>query len=111
VKPWGFDHVVAISGSAPHHVATSGVARTGPCHLWIHDDGLVSALYGANFRALSISRSVIVGSDDAADRVRRATSRHCPALVVSGTSEHLAAAVAEWLDDVDDCEPSTIRHR
>ena len=67
--------------------------------------------YGANFQALSIARSVIVSSDDAAARVRRATSRHCPVLVVSGTPEHRAAAVAEWLDDVDDCEPSTIRHR
>jgi glycosyltransferase involved in cell wall biosynthesis len=111
VKPWDFDHVVAILGSAPHHVATSEVARTVPCHLWIHDDGLVSALYGANFRALSIARSVIVTSDDAADRVRRASSHQCPVLVVSGACEHLAAAIAEWLDDVDDCEPSTIRHR
>jgi hypothetical protein len=81
-----------------------------PCHLWVREDALLGVEYGANFQALSIARSVIVGSDDAASRLRRATSRHCPVLVVSGTSEHLAVTVAEWLDDVDDCEPSTIRH-
>jgi hypothetical protein len=111
VKPWDFDHVVAILGSPPQHVATSQLARTVPCHLWVHDDALLGVEYGANFQALSRARSVIVSSDDAAERIRRATNRHCPVLVVSGTPEHLAAAVAEWLDDVDDCEPSTIRHR
>jgi hypothetical protein len=111
VKPWDFDHVVAILGSPPQHVATSQLARTVPCHLWVHDDALLGVEYGANFQALSRARSVIVSSDDAAERIRRATNRHCPVLVVSGTPEHLAGAVAEWLDDVDDCEPSTIRHR
>jgi glycosyltransferase involved in cell wall biosynthesis len=111
VKPWDFDHVVAILGPGLPHVATSQLASTVPCHLWVHDDALASVEYGPNSEALSIARSVIVSCDDAAERVRRATSRHCPVLVVSGTPEHLASGVAEWLDDVDDCELSTIRHR
>jgi hypothetical protein len=111
VKPWDFDHVVAILGPALPHVATWQLASTVPCHLWVHDDALASVEYGVNSEALSIARSVIVSCDDAAERVRRVMNRHCPVLVVSGTSEHLASAVAEWLDDVDACEPSTIRHR
>ena len=111
VKPWDFDHIVAILGSAPLHLATSELARRVPCHLWIHDDALVGVQYGANFRALSIARSVIVASDDAAERVRRATDHQCPVLVVSGTIDEMASAVAEWLDDVDGLDPATIRHR
>ena len=111
VKPWDFDHIVAILGSAPLHLATSEMARRVPCHLWIHDDALVGVQYGANLRALSIARSVIVASDDAAERVRRATDRQCPVLVVSGTIDEASAALAEWFDDVKSLDPSTIRHR
>ena len=111
VKPWDFDHIVAVLGAAPQHVATSGLARTVPCHLWIHDDALIGVRFGANLQALEIARSAIVDSDDAADLVRRAADRSCPILVVAPDTDvaDLAEALASWLADVDDLDPSTIR--
>jgi hypothetical protein len=111
VKPWDLDHIVAVLGAAPQHVATSAMARTVPCHLWIHDDALIGVRFGANLQALEIARSVIVGSDDAAELVRRAADRPSPILVVGtevGAAE-LASTLASWLADVDDLDPSTIR--
>jgi hypothetical protein len=111
VKPWDFDHIVAVLGAAPQHVATSGLARSVPCHLWIHDDAMIGVRFGVNLQALEIARSAIVHSDDAADRVRRAADRSCPILVVAPDIDvaDLAAALASWFTDVDDLDPSTIR--
>ena len=115
VKPWDVDHIVAVLGAAPQHVATSAMARTVPCHLWIHDDALIGVRFGANLQALEIARSVIVGSDEAAELVRRAADRPSPILVVGSETEagadhtSLATALASWLADVDDLDPSTIR--
>jgi hypothetical protein len=113
VKPWDLDHIVAVLGAAPQHVATSAMARTVPCHLWIHDDALIGVRFGANLQALEIARSVIVGSDTAADLVRGAADRPCPILVVApdagADAMSLASALASWLADVDDLDPSTIR--
>jgi hypothetical protein len=115
VKPWDLDHIVAVLGAAPQHVATSAMARTVPCHLWIHDDALIGVRFGANLQALEIARSVIVASDAAAELVRGAADRACPILVVATDAEFgvdpmaLASALVEWLAGVDDLDPSTIR--
>jgi hypothetical protein len=111
VKPWDVDHVVAVLGAAPEHLATSAMARAVPCHLWIHDDALVGVRFGANLQALEIARSVIVGSLGTAELVRRAADRPCPILVVPPDLDETeaAAAILAWLDDVDDLDPSTIR--
>ena len=112
VKPWDLDHIVAVLGAAPQHLATSELARAVPCHLWIHDDALLGVRFGANLQALEIARSVIVTSDIALDAVRRAADRPCPALVVppDATSSALAAALESWLADVDDLDATTVRH-
>ena len=112
VKPWDFDHIVAVLGSAPRHVATSEMARAVPCHLWIHDEAMLGVEFGANLQALEIARSVIVGSTEAAERLRRVADRACPVLVLApnGSAADDAASLAAWLADVDDLDPSTIRH-
>ncbi len=78
VKPWDLDHLVAVLGPAPQHLATSALARTVPCHLWIHDDAMIGIRFGANLQALENARSAIVASTDAAELVRRAADRPCP---------------------------------
>ncbi len=112
VKPWDFDDVVAVLGSAPDHVATSALAQTVPCHLWISDDAMLGVRFGANLQALELARSVIVESASAAEAVRRSAEHRCPILVLPSTAGHAAAASAlsSWLDDLDDLDPSTIRH-
>ncbi len=111
VRPWDFDHIVAVLGAAPDHVATSAMARIVPCHLWVHDDALLGVRLGANLQALEMARSVIVDSDEAAELVRRATERPCPVLVVPTDASPVdrVAELARWLDDVDAVAPSTIR--
>jgi glycosyltransferase involved in cell wall biosynthesis len=113
VKPWDVDHIVAILGYSVQHVATAELARTVPCHLWIHDDALQGVVFGANLQALDIARSVIVASGEAAERLRRATEHSFPVLVLSvATSiDDVATALVEWLADVDDLDPTTIRYR
>lgn len=112
VKPWDFDHIVAVLGAAPQHLATSQMARRVPCHLWIHEEAMVGVRFGANLQALEIARSVIVGSDAAAELLRRAAHRPCPILVVAAdvAPTEYAAALRAWLDDVDELDASTIRH-
>ena len=112
VPPWDFDHIVAVLGAAPQHVATSAMARAVPCHLWIGDDALLGVRLGANLHALETARSVIVDSDEAAALVRGAADRPCPILVVDpqAARSERAAALAAWLDDVDGLNPTTIRH-
>ncbi len=111
VKPWDFDDVIAVLGAAPDHLATSTLARTTPCHLWIHDEAMLGVRFGANLQALEIARSVIVGSSDAADLVRRATDRRCPILVIAPTlgPGDAADAITAWVTDVDDLDATTIR--
>ncbi len=113
VKPWDVDHIVAILGYSVHHVATAELARTVPCHLWIHDDALQGVVFGANLQALDIARSVVVASIESAERLRRATEHTFPVLVLSADTsiDDVATALVDWLDDVDDLDPSTIRHR
>ena len=112
VHPWDFDGIVAILGASPDHLATSAMARTVPCHLWIHDDALVGVRFGANLQALEIARSVIVGSIEAAQQVRRAADRPCPILVLPTTvsNEDAATALAAWLAEASSLDPLTIRH-
>ena len=111
VKPWDFDHVIAVLGAAPQHVATSAAARAVPCHLWIHDDALPGVRFGANLQALEIARSAIVGSVEAAGLLRRAAANPCPILVVTPTmaADEVAALLLDWLADVADLDPTTIR--
>jgi hypothetical protein len=115
VKPWDLDHIVAVLGAAPQHVATSAMARIVRCHLWIHDDALIGVRFGGNLQALEIARSVIVGSDEAAELVRGAADRPCPILVIAPDADggadptSIASAVASWLAEVDDLDPSAIR--
>ena len=111
VHPWDVDDVVAVLGAAPDHLATSALARTTPCHLWIHDDASVGVRFGANLQALEIARSAIVGSVEAAQQVRRAADRPCPIVVIPSTAsdDRAATALAAWLVAVPDLDPSTIR--
>ena len=111
LRPWDFDHIVAVLGAAPDHVATSAMARVVPCHLWVHDEALLGVRLGANLQALEMARSVIVESDEAAELVRRATDRPCPVLVVPSYTDPLdrVAELARWLDDVDALDPATVR--
>jgi len=113
VKPWDFDHVVVVLGEPSRHAATGEVARSTPCHLWVTDAAERSVEYGANLRALDIARSVIVSTTEAADRLRRIGASECPVVVlgVGSSPDAKAAALAEWLADVDGLEPSTVRHR
>lgn len=112
VKPWDFDHIVAVLGAAPQHLATSQRARAVPCHLWVHEDAMFGVRFGANLQALETARSAIVGSGSAAELLRRAADRPCPILIVSPDTDPAACAAAlrAWLDDVDELDPSTIRH-
>lgn len=45
-KPWDFDHIVAVLGSSPHHVATAALAADEPCHVWLHEASLVGVHVG-----------------------------------------------------------------
>jgi glycosyltransferase involved in cell wall biosynthesis len=45
-KPWDFDHLVAVLGSSPHHVATAELALAQPCHVWLHEASLVGVHLG-----------------------------------------------------------------
>ena len=112
VKPWDLDHIVAVLGAAPQHLATSELARAVPCHLWIHDDALVGVRFGANLQALELARSVVVPSDIALAALRSAADRPCPALVLPPGTDPIASAtaLAAWLADVDDLDASTVRH-
>ena len=111
VHPWDFDDILAVLGAAPDHLATSAMARTVPCHLWIEDGAVVGARFGANLQALEIARSVIVGSIEAAHQLRRAADRSCPILVIPPTAsdDEAATALAGWLVEAVDLDPSTIR--
>lgn len=112
VPPWDFDDIVAVLGAAPDHQATGTLARDVPCHVWVHDAGMIGVRFGANLHALEIARSAIVHSDDAAARLRRAAERPCPILVldVDLSPGEKASALGDWLADVGDLDPSTIRH-
>lgn len=46
VKPWDLDHIVAVLGSSPHHVATADLAVRVPCHVWLHEASLVGVHVG-----------------------------------------------------------------
>jgi glycosyltransferase involved in cell wall biosynthesis len=112
IRPWDFDHIVAVLGAAPDHAATSTMVREVACHLWIHHEAMLGVRFGANLQALEFARSAIVESDEAAELVRRAANRPCPILVVpphAGFAQRVAA-LASWLGDVDALDPSTIRH-
>jgi hypothetical protein len=111
VHPWDFDEIVAVLGASPDHLATSAMARTVPCHLWINDDASVGVRFGANLQALEIARSVIVGSDEVAQQVRRAADRPCPILVLPATASNAeaATALAAWLAEASSLDPLTIR--
>ena len=45
-KPWDFDHLVAVLGSSPHHVATAELALSEACHVWLHEASLVGVHLG-----------------------------------------------------------------
>ena len=45
-KPWDYDHVVAVLGSSPHHVATAELALAERCHVWLHEASLVGVHLG-----------------------------------------------------------------
>ncbi len=45
-KPWDVDHLVAVLGSSPHHVATAELALAVPCHVWLHEASLVGVHLG-----------------------------------------------------------------
>ena len=45
-KPWDYDHLVAVLGSSPHHVATAELALAEPCHVWLHEASLVGVHLG-----------------------------------------------------------------
>lgn len=45
-KPWDFDHLVAVLGSSPHHVATAELALRERCHVWLHEASLVGVHVG-----------------------------------------------------------------
>lgn len=46
LKPWSYDHVVAVIGSSHHHVATADLARRYPTHVWLHEPSLVGVEVG-----------------------------------------------------------------
>jgi glycosyltransferase involved in cell wall biosynthesis len=46
VKPWDHDHLVAVLGSSPSHVATAELALAQRCHVWLHDASLVGVHLG-----------------------------------------------------------------
>jgi glycosyltransferase involved in cell wall biosynthesis len=46
IKPWDHDHVVAVLGSSPHHIATAQLASRRRCHLWLHEASLVGVWVG-----------------------------------------------------------------
>jgi glycosyltransferase involved in cell wall biosynthesis len=50
-KPWDFDHLVAVLGSSPHHVATAELALAQPCHVWLHEASLVGVHLGLAHQA------------------------------------------------------------
>ena len=112
IPPWDFDHVVAVLGAAPQHVATSAMVRNVPCHLWVHGDAMLGVRFGANLQALEIAETVIVHSEESAELIRRAANRPCPILVLSAQTDpaEQAAALENWLDDAHDLDASTIRH-
>jgi hypothetical protein len=80
--------------------------------LWIHDEALPGVRFGANLQALEIARSAIVGSVETAGLLRRAAAKPCPILVVAPTmaAHEVAAFILEWLTDIDQLDPVTIRH-
>jgi glycosyltransferase involved in cell wall biosynthesis len=45
-KPWDYDHVIAVLGSSPHHVATAELALAERCHVWLHEASLVGVHVG-----------------------------------------------------------------
>ena len=45
-KPWDVDHIVAVLGSSPSHVATADLATRVPCHVWMHEASLVGVHLG-----------------------------------------------------------------
>ena len=45
-KPWDYDHLVAVLGSSPHHVATAELALAQRCHVWLHEASLVGVHLG-----------------------------------------------------------------
>jgi glycosyltransferase involved in cell wall biosynthesis len=45
-KPWDVDHLVAVLGSSPYHVATAELALAQRCHVWLHEGSLVGVHVG-----------------------------------------------------------------
>jgi glycosyltransferase involved in cell wall biosynthesis len=45
-KPWDVDHLVAVLGSSPYHVATAELALGQWCHVWLHEASLVGVHVG-----------------------------------------------------------------
>jgi glycosyltransferase involved in cell wall biosynthesis len=45
-KAWDYDHLVAVLGSSPHHVATAELAVAERCHVWLHEASLVGVHLG-----------------------------------------------------------------
>ena len=54
-KPWDYDHVVAVLGSSPHHVATADLVLRVPCHIWLHEASLVGVHLGLAHASGSVS--------------------------------------------------------
>ena len=62
-KPWDVDHLIAVLGSSPSHVATADLAIRVPSHVWLHEASLVGVHLGLAHAS---------GSETwAADHVRR----------------------------------------
>jgi glycosyltransferase involved in cell wall biosynthesis len=72
VKPWDFDHIIAVLGSSPHHVATAALAAEEPCHVWLHEASLVGLHVGLAHSsgsekwAIDYVRSVLDSTESAA---------------------------------------------
>jgi glycosyltransferase involved in cell wall biosynthesis len=124
-KPWNYDHIVAVLGRSPHHIATADLAMKTRCHVWLREfsvDDIVMLT-----AVLSKSRSVIVGSELEAETIRRVRPEGPPLLVLPladraastdaieragrWTFDDVASALLDWLDDVDQLEPTAIRRR
>jgi glycosyltransferase involved in cell wall biosynthesis len=43
---WNHDHIVAILGDSPSHIATAELALAVRCHVWLHDASLVGVHLG-----------------------------------------------------------------
>jgi glycosyltransferase involved in cell wall biosynthesis len=80
VKPWNYDHLVAILGSSPYHVATAELALVQPCHVWLHEASLVGVHLGLGHA----SGSRQWAEQHVAGRLERDETAASRALVVDG---------------------------